>query len=267
MPKFRFFKRTIFSILFVGSLFILLGLTSASVFAQPYIAGNAVNVPMEEGVGETGEVVVFKDNAYILSTEPYESGLYGVVTDRPAIALEDVNIDPLLSRFVVSFGEAIVKVSSAGGDITNGDYITSSDVPGVAQKADQSGLILGVALDDYSSDNPEAVGEIQAFIDIKDAYIESDVRVNLIEALRGGTQAPFLTPVASLRYLLAALVVGASFIIGFSSFGKISGGSVEALGRNPLASKTIKMAVVFNFVLTFGVMLVGILLAYLILVL
>jgi len=63
------------------------------------------------------------------------------------------------------------------------------------------------------------------------------------------------------------MVVIASFVVGFSSFGKISGKSVEALGRNPLASRDIKSAVVFNFIFTFGIMIIGIVLSYLVLVL
>jgi len=63
--------------------------------------------------------------------------------------------------------------------------------------------------------------------------------------------APVLSPLTTFRYLISAMVVIASFVVGFSSFGKISGKSVEALGRNPLASRDIKSAVVFNFIFTF----------------
>ena len=66
---------------------------------------------------------------------------------------------------------------------------------------------------------------------------------------------------------MAALVVLATFIIGFSSFGKISGTSIEALGRNPLASKLIRSAVVLNFALTAIIIAVGLTMAYLILTL
>jgi len=66
---------------------------------------------------------------------------------------------------------------------------------------------------------------------------------------------------------LAALIVAATFIIGFSTFGKSSGRTIAALGRNPLAQRSIKTAMIFNMILAFGVMLIGLALAYLILVL
>ena len=93
------------------------------------------------------------------------------------------------------------------------------------------------------------------------------MKTNLLDALRSGSLSPLLNPVESLRYILAALIVAATFIIGFSTFGKSSSRTIEALGRNPLAQRSIKTAMVFNMILAFGVMLIGLALAYLILVL
>ena len=169
--------------------------------------------------------------------------------------------------YVVSGGEAFVKVSTVNGDIVKGDFVTSSEISGVAQKADRSGQVIGVALQDYSAESPDIVDDILVQLDIRAKMIASNVRVNLIEALRSGTQAPFMTPLTSLRYILAALVTAGSFVIGFASFGKTSGSGVEALGRNPLAHKTIQRSIVFNLILTAVIMLAGLTLAYLILVL
>jgi F0F1-type ATP synthase membrane subunit c/vacuolar-type H+-ATPase subunit K len=88
-----------------------------------------------------------------------------------------------------------------------------------------------------------------------------------LEAIRSGALSPLLNPIESLRYILAAIVVAASFILGFSTFGRSSRKGIEALGRNPLAQGSIKAAMVFNMLLSFGVMLIGLTLAYLILVL
>jgi len=54
-------------------------------------------------------------------------------------------------------------------------------------------------------------------------------------------------------------------VIGFSSFGKITGSSVEALGRNPLAGGAIRRVMLFNFILTFLIMAMGLGVAYFIL--
>jgi F0F1-type ATP synthase membrane subunit c/vacuolar-type H+-ATPase subunit K len=127
---------------------------------------------------------------------------------------------------------------------------------GVGQRANISGYVIGVALEDYSNSDKNAVGQVLTFVNIRSTYIDNNVRVNLIEALRTGALAPFVTPVTSLRYILAALIIGASFVIGFSSFGRMSGSSIEALGRNPLAKNEVRKVVIFNFFLTFGVMLI-----------
>jgi F0F1-type ATP synthase membrane subunit c/vacuolar-type H+-ATPase subunit K len=202
---------------------------------------------------------------YKLSVVSYDSALFGVVTEDPALAMEDIALEN--RSFVVSGGEAFVKVSAINGDIAKGDFITSSEIPGVAQKADMSGQVIGVALQDYSAESVDIVDDILVQLDIRAKMIESNVRVNLIEALRSGSQAPFMTPLTSLRYILAALVTAGSFVIGFSSFGKTSRGGVEALGRNPLAHKTIQRSIVFNLILTAVIMFAGLTLAYLILVL
>lgn len=44
-----------------------------------------------------------------------------------------------------------VKFSSKNGEVRKGDYVTSSDVPGTAMKATQSGMIIGVALEESSN--------------------------------------------------------------------------------------------------------------------
>lgn len=249
--------------LFLFSFSLLVG---TSVFALGLTTGTALSVEVSgDNVPEPGDIIRYDDGVYTVTTEAFDSAMFGVVTEEPALTMDDTNLES--SIFVVSEGEAFVKVSSINGDITRGDFLTSSEIPGVAQKADVSGQIVGIALQDYSSDNPELIDDILVQMDIRANVVQANVRVNLIDALRSGTQAPFLTPLTSLRYILAALVTGGSFVIGFASFGKTSGSGVEALGRNPLAHKTIQRSIIFNLVLTAIIMMVGLVLAYLILVL
>lgn len=256
-------KRKIFIFLIIF-LFLFWGLTKI-IFAESY--GTAVTVPIAGGAGKAGDIVSFKNGEYQLSNEPYDNQIYGVITDDAVLYLEDINLLESESKLAIWSGESEVNISAINGDIKSGDYITTSVIPGVGQKADISGYVLGVAMEDFSPQSVDEIKKIKVFLDIKSTFIESNIKVNLIEALRSGTSAPFLTPVASFRYILAVLIVAASFAVGFASFGKISGSSVEAMGRNPLASKSIKSAVLFNVILTMGIMLVGLSLAYLILVL
>lgn len=229
--------------------------------------GYSVEIDMPDSKAEEGDIISYKDGKYQLARDPFDMSMYGVAATSSVISITDPSLNAENPTQVVSFGEALVKVSSANGPIKKGDFVTSTSTPGVGAKADKTGYVIGMALEDYANSDSKAIGKILVQVDIHTAYVDNNLRVNLIEALRTGGVAPFLTPVTSLRYILAALIVAAAFVIGFSSFGKVSGSSIEALGRNPLAKRAIRTAVVFNFLLTFGIMLLGIIFSYLILVL
>jgi F0F1-type ATP synthase membrane subunit c/vacuolar-type H+-ATPase subunit K len=230
--------------------------------------GVAYTVEVENNAGNSGDIVSYTNGKYNLASKTYDTDMYGVITDEAVLSIVDTEISSNPSaKLVVSNGELYVNVTTINGDIKKGDFITSSNTPGVGQRANISGYVIGVALEDYSNSDKNAVGQVLTFVNIRSTYIDNNVRVNLIEALRTGALAPFVTPVTSLRYILAALIIGASFVIGFSSFGRMSGSSIEALGRNPLAKNEVRKVVIFNFFLTFGVMLIGLLISYLILVL
>lgn len=253
---------------FFYPLLILVGLLgfSQSVFAQDLSTGLALSVFVEADRDvELGDIISVEEGDYTLSGKAYDTGLFGVVTTDPALLMDDVDLEN--SSYVVSSGEAFVKVSTINGDIAKGDFITSSEIPGVGQRVGVSGQIIGIALQSYSAESTDIVDTVLTQLDIRANVFEGNIRVNLIEALRTGAQAPFMTPLTSLRYLLAALVTVGSFVIGFASFGKTSGSGVEALGRNPLAHKTIQRSIVLNMVLTAVIMLIGLVLAYLILAL
>lgn len=230
-------------------------------------AATSIAVTQEEGeTVDSGDILILSDaGEYFLAKKAYDGRIVGVVADDPAISFNDTFLEEG-KHFMVSQGEAFVNVSTVNGPIEEGDFITSSDRSGIGQKAEISGQILGIALQPYNAESPDEYGDILVQVDPRPNVI-SEAKVNLIDAWRKGTEAPFLTPLTSLRYILAALVTAGAFVVGFSSFGKTSGKSVEALGRNPLAEKTIRKGMIFNMILTFFIMLTGLVLAYLILVL
>ena len=95
----------------------------------------------------------------------------------------------------------------------------------------------------------------------------SGPRGNLLQFLREGLAVPLLEPLDSLRYLLAILIIIIAFTLGLVYFGRVSRAGVEAVGRNPLASRVIQMNVLMNILLTIVIVLVGLGIAYLILIL
>lgn len=227
-------------------------------------SGSEIAFPIkidQEGV-EDGSIVSYRDGEYQLSDQPYDLTMFGVIIDSPVAYFEDT-VDTENQHYVITEGEAFVKVSNQNGEIKRGDFITSSNNPGVGAKALSNGYILGVAREDGAGKD-----KITVYIDRKTNYISSaGLRGNIFEFLKSGFDAAYLSPLTSFRYLLAALIVIASFLIGFHSFGRISNRSIEAIGRNPLAKGSIRRLVFFNFILTFLIIAAGLLIAYLVLIL
>ncbi len=233
------------------------------VFASTY--DFAISVPILDSSVEEGSILSYVDGEYILSIEAYDNNIFGIVSHNPALYLEDRNLETYV--LVGSKGEMDVRVSTKNGEITKGDYLTSSEIPGVAQKADKSGRVLGIALDDYSSSDPNEIGLIVTYVDIKAHLKQESLTENLLTVISDGLSSAFLTPLASLRYIMALIVTAITFAIAFLSFSRLTSRGVEALGRNPLAGSSIKSVIIFNFILTFIIIASGLAIAYLILVL
>lgn len=129
-----------------------------------------------------GEVVVADtaNSSYVKrSTMPYESGILGVVSAKPAIAMEGSTL--LLAPkeeatstkpYIVLAGRVPVRVSTENGPIAIGDALTSaSSTPGVAMKANKAGRVIGIALepfvganDNIASSSVVSMGAIIVFI-------------------------------------------------------------------------------------------------------
>jgi F0F1-type ATP synthase membrane subunit c/vacuolar-type H+-ATPase subunit K len=267
MKNLDILKQTGFKRLVI-SLALLLVLPS-SIFAQPLLSGTgvAISVPVADERVQDGDIVAATEGGYRLSDRPYQPSIYGVVTKTPALFLEngddDLNIGktyPLLKN-----GKAYVRVSSINGNIKRNDFITSSEIKGVGQKSTANGFVLGTALEDYSSADPNATGKILAYINPHFNATFIAVRENLIQNLKNIASSPTLAPLTTFRYILAAAIAVGSFIIGFIHFGRIVKTGLEALGRNPLASIFIQVSVLMNIALTMGIVLAGLAISYLIL--
>jgi F0F1-type ATP synthase membrane subunit c/vacuolar-type H+-ATPase subunit K len=260
--KFVFSAFLSLSIIVIIGIFIDSLLPARSVYAQEdsviAVSVEVLNEDVEEGM-----IVSLVDGSYVLSTREYDSRIFGVVVFNPSLSLQDTNLENF--QYVATSGEAPVRVSGANGNIKAGDYITSSNIAGIGQRVDTNGYVVGIALEDYTFESPNDVILMYAYIDTGPVVLERGLDRNIFELLRSGFRVPFLTPLTAFRYILAALVSLVAFLIGFSSFGRISGSSIEALGRNPLASKSIRSTVILNFLFTLGVVLIGLAISYLIL--
>ena len=252
-------------------LFLLLSsLLAAPVFAQRAPLGIAEYVKLEEENVRGGMIVSVIEGVYVLSKEAYDVHIYGVVVEKPAVVISSIGRDQ--AHPVLSTGSAEVLVSTRNGAIQKGDYITSSDTPGIGMKSTQAGFIIGTAQADFTGEQGEE-GLVPVVLDVK--FITSTSRNTQLDprafaaqfqdVVTIGLRAVASEPNNALRYAAAALVLIASIAFGFLIFGRAATNGVTAVGRNPLAKKSIFAMVFFNVTMTVVFALAGVGLAVFIL--
>lgn len=250
------------------TVFILLTLLIASykpLSAEISSSGIAISKTINSETVEDGDLICLKEGGYFLCDKDYAPGIFGVAIENPSASFEQEGDSDV--KLVISVGNARVKVNSSNGTIVEGDFITSSQTPGVAMKATNNGQIIGVALQNYEVEDPNTEGYVLISLDIRYLTEIAGSNENLLDTIRQAFAAPTLAPLASLRYLLAFLIATISFVLGFSYFGKVIHTGIEALGRNPLAKNMIQINIILNIVITIMIIGGGLAIAYLILVL
>jgi len=214
-----------------------------------------------QGADANGLVVTVDKGVYKVSSKKADANLVGVITNNPSITLRK-SVNPNVYD-VNNSGVSLVRASNSAGKITKGDYVTSSDKLGIAIRSVDSEYVLGTALEDFDS----ADGLLRITVEPHYVLFNASTGTNLLNVVRNSSQSVFLAPVDSLRYLLAAIVAIASFLFGFSIFGKITGSGIQALARNPLARSSIQVNIIIEFILNIGIIVFGIVVSYFILTL
>lgn len=266
-------RLAIIKILVVGMFLIFPPLNQ--IRAQGSISGAAYHVVIEDETIIDGHVISLTDGSYHLSHTTYDPNLYGVVTLTPGIEIQEADGAGRDTHPVVSSGETRVLVTTTNGAIEYGDYITSSDIPGVAMKADGTGYVLGQALDDYDRDE---VGKIKASIkitfpnlaNIQDLETEQDTPLSRLEKTLSNLfnfedLTQYQSPDRTFRLLLALVVFLLTIILAVTTFAKTARTGIESLGRNPLASRAISLGIILNVLITVGIILGGVLVGFYIL--
>ena len=233
-------------------------------FFQASAQSNSISLTVEvlnvpANVDVDGYVVSVDKGVYQLSSKKGDPNIVGVITNNPAITLRRSQNPTVYD--VNTTGISVVKASNSAGKISKGDYITSSDKLGIAIKSSDSEYVIGTALEDF--DSPE--GLLRITVEPHYVLFNASTGTNLLNVVRNSSQSVFLAPVDSLRYILAAIVAIASFLFGFSIFGKITGSGIQALARNPLARSSIQVNIIIEFILNIGIIVFGIVVSYFIL--
>ncbi len=142
---------------------------------------------------EAGEVVSVDSSLYAgvkKSIGEYENNLLGVISTNAGQVIGYEQIDsegiPVL---VALAGRVPVKIDPLSDEIFAGDYITSSNIPGLAKKAIKSGIVIGKALEDWTSSSNIATIQIfvtTAFYDPNDGIVHDSLRPSESPVLNEG---------------------------------------------------------------------------------
>ena len=224
-------RRQTSAILFLGLL-----ISAGIVFAQD-LSLIATNLEVADPEAKIGDIVSQTKEGLFRSNIPYDENIIGVVGETPIMVFGKLTTTTLP---IVSSGETLTKVNNINGEIKKGDFITSFSKPGVGQKVTQSGFAVGRAMEDFNQEE----GLIFVFVQPQRISLPSG---RVVEEILAGLKMPETIP-EILRYLFALLVGGGSFIVGFFSFIKALREGVTAIGRNPLAKESIRMAMILNLI-------------------
>lgn len=225
------------------------------------------------------------DKGFIRTSFPYDFRIFGIAQKTPLLVYKaSDNVGTPISRA----GTAQVNVTSLNGTISPGDYITSSEIAGKGQKATTSGYVIGIALTGLRATDgtevnyqPKATtnranpaqkirsGNITVALKIEYAELTTArTALRLLDSFNAALFTNIQNPdqfVKIFRYITAIVVVLISFAIGFFTFSKAIPKGIEAIGRNPLAQKTIIFSIILNITFTLITAIAGIVAAIIIL--
>jgi hypothetical protein len=241
--------------------------SSQSAFAQAAQSAGTMGVArmidvIDKNVKD-GSILSNSDHGTKLSTMPYDPQVIGIVSQDAGILFDSGSSKN--SYPVVSQGKVYILVSAKNGTIKKGDLITTSTIPGVAVKADADGYVLGTALEEYKNTNPQKAEQIAVELNLHYFNAKPTLLGSLTDILKFALLPSKDSPTPIFKYIVAAAVVLASIVLGFLTFGRTAAKGVEALGRNPAASKIIHLGIMLNITIVIVIVLAGLTVAFLIL--
>lgn len=209
----------------------------------------------------TGDIVSYNKDLQIYeqSHTVDDTKVFGVVNESPVLVFRTGSGFP-----VIQTGELLVNVTSEGGSIEVGDSITTSDIPGMGQKFnDSNSFVLGTALEAFSGDTSTTTvifdgreveyGSILVLLSIGSTVDELDkpVAPATIFIHEGGESETGLETI--FRYITAALFTIGTLFVVVRTFGPNLARGVVSIGRNPLAKTSIQAMVIFNVILILSI--------------
>lgn len=237
----------------------LIGVFAPSILAQGFNVASTYQIADPEAV--SGDIIVSDGERGLVRSEVnYDNKMFGVMEANPILVLREASSS---GQAVIRAGDAVVNVTDINGEIKRGDFVTTSTIPGKGMRAGTSGYAIGIAIADADLSG-EAVnfqnrqyrsGTVPVAMRIE--YTEINTARNNIRLLQEINAALFSTvkdpekAVLIIRYLIGGIIAILAFGIGFFSVSHSIAKAVEAIGRNPLARRSILISIGLQLLITF----------------
>ena len=205
-------------------------------------ANEIIQVPFTNDLPTNGQLISQDNDGFIRSAKPYDKNFYGVVTT------ETEPLDGVANLYRTG----AVLVASSDTSVTAGDLITTSDTPGIAQKAVRSGYIIGVATGGCASSTESCM--IPVILAPHFALISNSTVTTAYSKTVGAIGDD---PGMTLRYVIGALVLYSACILAVFTLGRSARAGIISLGRNPLAKKVILLSIIFNLCLSVALLIMA----------
>lgn len=202
-----------------------------------------------------GDILVSTDKGIVRANAAADPRLFGIKQDKALVAVR--NKDET-GTVILKSGAATVNVSNLNGNIAPGDFITSSEIPGVGQKASDDGYIIGTATQKFDGEGAEkvdrsgkqvATGAIQVSVSIQNQLINTPGGgpsfINRLVVAYIKDPKPTTTII---RYTFATALILASLALGIMTISRTIRKGVEAIGRNPMAKDQVNFPIKINVI-------------------
>lgn len=234
----------------------------ARIHAQEDVLINSVNYALSYVSSDpdvvTGDIVSLRsDQRVSRSTIEFDPEVAGVLYPDATIVYHSGNEGiPIAISGVIR-----INVTTLGGPIEPGNFITTSAVPGKGQRTDSPrGHILGTALTSFGENDGTQIqledgtqirqGTVLVKLDIRPGDIQSvGIASKVVDQIGSLLLKNVATPERSevfFRFIMAGLIAIISISIGLFTFGRNITRGIEAMGRNPLARTQIQAMILLN---------------------
>jgi hypothetical protein len=253
---------------------------SAFTYGGGSTQGYAADTQLDNGtiVLLTGE----NSNRVKIATKDQVQNMFGVTVDRNQLP---VTITSGLENevFVAVSGTYNVLVSTQGGEIKSGDYVTLSSINGVAMNAgidkttvfgraneafDGKSVILGTApLKDDKGNTTQTVklGMVPVTIDIRSNPNDISTKVKVPEPLERLGQAIAEKEVNPIRIYISLGIMAVSIITALVMLYAGVRNAIIAIGRNPMSKRSIFRALAEIILTSILILIIGLFAVYLLL--